>query len=516
MSPSRKAPPAAVVGLDIGSDSIKVAEAKFGKDGITITAIGVAPTPPGAIDNEVIVDPVALGATIKALLAENGIKTKQCVSAVSGQAKVVIRVIEVPKMEPKELVETMKWEVERHVPFSPSQVVMDFQPLEKQTPDPNAQNMEVLLAVAQDELIDSHVRAIQAAGLKPMAIDIEPLAVGRSLIETARNGLKEEVVAIVNIGARNTDLGIFENGNLAFPSPPLPYAGSTFTQEIAEVFGQPPDQAEIVKKEYASVNLGGFGVPQYAAPEPTAMGEVPDAQDQTSGLTFAPPDEPEAEALPAAEAPAFHVTADGPVFDLGEPAEQEAAPGAPQFDLGAEAPPAAGPVFDLGDAASPPAAATDAPTFDLGGSPEADAAPAKPDFDLGDAEPVAQAAASEVAAVPPPVVAAAAYEPGSMEDRVFQAISSVLVDLANEIRRSLEYYTTRYNKTPERIFLCGGTAKIPHLDEFLTQELGVTVQLANPLANLNVKVPSASDRYLHEISPTLAVSIGLAIRDMVG
>jgi len=82
--PSRKSPPSAVVGLDIGTDSIKVAEAKYGKDGITITGLGLAPTPAGSIENEVIVDPKALGAAIKALLAESGIKTKKVVSSVGG------------------------------------------------------------------------------------------------------------------------------------------------------------------------------------------------------------------------------------------------------------------------------------------------------------------------------------------------------------------------------------------------------------------------------------------------
>lgn len=522
MSPSRKAPPAAVVGLDIGSDSIKVAEAKYGKDGITITAIGIAPTPPGMIDNEVIVDPVGLGAAIKALLSDSGIKTKQCVSAVSGQAKVVVRVIEVPKMAPNELAETMKWEVERHVPFSPSQVIMDFQPLEKED-DPNAQNMEVLLAVAQDEMIDSHVKTIQAAGLKPVAIDIEPLAVGRSLIEVAKNGVKEEVIAIVNIGSRNTDLEIFENGNLTFPSPPLPYAGTTFTHEIAEVLGQTPEQAETLKKEYASVDLSAFATPPYGAPEPTTMGAVDDVQDQTSGLSFVAPDDSQPATAEPAEEPAqgFHVTADGPVFDLGQPAEA-ADSGAPQFDLSDPAEPAvppAGPVFDLGEPVEP--SASEGPSFDLGGTYEPTQA-AKPVFDLDDAEPTPEehSQVEDSSVAPPPVVAPvpvqSAYQPGSTEESVFRAISSVLADLANEIRRSLEYYTTRYNKSPERIFLCGGTAKIPHLDEFLTQELGVKVEVADPISSLKVKVPSASDRYLHEISPMLAVSIGLAIRDMVG
>jgi type IV pilus assembly protein PilM len=141
LSPSRKSAPSAVVGLDIGTDSIKVAEAKFAKDGITITGLGIARTPPGAIENEVIVDSKALGDAVKALLGESGIKTKRCVSSVSGASQVVVRVISVPKMKREELAETMKWEVERHVPFSPNEVVMDFQPLDLPGADPDATEM---------------------------------------------------------------------------------------------------------------------------------------------------------------------------------------------------------------------------------------------------------------------------------------------------------------------------------------------------------------------------------------
>lgn len=512
MSPSKKAPPAAVVGVDIGSDSIKVAEAKYTKDGITISALGMAPVPPGVVENEVILDPTALGSAIKTLLSEHGIKTKQCVSAVAGQARVVVRVIEVPKMEKSELAETMKWEVERHVPFSPTQVVMDFQPLEKETPDPNAQNMEVLLAVAQDELISSHVEALLAAGLKPMAIDIEPLAASRSLIEITQNGVKEEIIAILNIGSRNTDLGVFEKGLLAFPSPPLGIAGTTLTQEIAEALSKTPEESEVVKKEYASVNLSGFGQPApgigmpAVSPEPTSMG-MADNQIPDVGASFVQDtvSEVSEEAVDSADQSAkFHVTADGPVFDLGEPdASAEAA--APEQESDAVQP--TGPMFDLGEAEP---AQSEGPTFDLGSSEEDQQAPTKPVFDLDDEEP---------AAPPPPIQPApvqTAFNAGSMEDRVFQAISGILVDLANEVRRSIEYYTTRYNKTPERIFVCGGTAKIPHLDEFLSQELGIKVEVADPLSNLKVNVASASDRYLREISPMFAVCVGLAIRDMVG
>ncbi|MCE5200286.1 MAG: type IV pilus assembly protein PilM [Armatimonadota bacterium] len=565
MSPSRKSSPSAVVGLDLGTDSIKVAEAKVAKDGITITGLGVARMPEGIIENEVIVDPKALGSAIKALLAESGIKTKTCVSSVTGQSRVVVRVIEVPNMSGKELAETMRWEVERHVPFPPNEVVMDFQPLEKPNADPNAQNMEVLLAVAQQELIDSHVQSLKAAGLKPMAIDIEPLAASRSLIELTKNPAQpdDEVVAIVNIGANNTDLGIFENGLLTFPSPPLGIAGISFTREIAEAMGQTLDQAELTKKEYAAVDLNAFP----AAPEPTdqvtsgfsaepaSFDTAVGPQDTLAGFDLGGDVPASTDAAPAT---GFQDTVDGPVFggddplagfNFATPEPAAPAPQSPAFDLGGDAP-AAAPAFDLGGdtPAAAPAfdlnadAAPIGPVFDFGaGTDSSDDAfniggdvssqPVTPSFDLDDDEPApAQGESSspsfdlsdtnqwadpgEQASAPVPT--ASPVQAGSVEDRVFQAISGVLTDLATEIRRSLDYYGTKYGKNVQRIYLCGGTAKMPKLDVYLSRELGVPVQVANPLGNLKMQVPAASPQYVNEVSPLFSVSIGLAIRDMIG
>lgn len=558
MSPSRKAPPSAVVGLDIGTDSIKVAEAKYGKDGVTITAVGVARTPPGVIENEVIVDPKALGSAVKALLAESGIKTKQVVSSVAGQSRVVVRVIEVPKMSRDELAETMKWEVERHVPFSPTEVVMDFQPLDRPTGDPDAQSMEVLLAVAQQELIDSHVQTLLAAGLKPMAIDIEPLACGRSLLETSGNGARDQIVAIVNIGANNTDLGIFEQGVLAFPSPPLSIAGMSFTREVSETLAQTLDEAETTKKEYASVKLDAFAAAPPIVDDDAAAQAAPAAEPTQFDTAFTPgagaasafdlgggpaAQTPGAEPAPSA---GFQNTVDGPVFDtpdsIGVPAfdvGEPAAPAAPAFDLGGDDEPAqaaqpeqpAAPAFDLGGAepafdlggaepafelggAEPAKLDDTGPVFDLDDVPSVPAQdePASPSFDLSDtdehADPGEQAQ--------PEPVHAPAIPTGEMADMVFEAISGVLVDLANELRRSLEYYNTRYSRMPERVFLCGGTAKMPHLAEFLSEQLGIPVEVGDPVKNLNSKVTGMSDRYLHEVAPMFSVSIGLAIRDMIG
>jgi type IV pilus assembly protein PilM len=103
-----------------------------------------------------------------------------------------------------------------------------------------------------------------------------------------------------------------------------------------------------------------------------------------------------------------------------------------------------------------------------------------------------------------------------MEDNVFKAISGVLMDLAVELRRSLDYYGTKYANPPQRIYLCGGTAKMPNLDKFLSRELGVPCEVADPLRGLRVNVPAASPQYIKDISPLFSICIGLAIRDMIG
>lgn len=57
---------------------------------------------------------------------------------------------------------------------------------------------------------------------------------------------------------------------------------------------------------------------------------------------------------------------------------------------------------------------------------------------------------------------------------------------------------------------------MPRLDKYLSGELGIPVEVADPVKNVQANVPGASGQYLKEVSPLFAVSIGLAIRDMVG
>ncbi len=487
------------IGVNIGSSLIKVVEAKPGKDGIQVTALGVAPTPPGTIENEVITDPQTLGQAIRQLIKESGIACKRCVSSVSGQSTVVVRIIEVPKMTPKELAETMKWEVERHVPFAANEVVMDFQPIDRPAAGGDDQNMEVLLAVAQQEVINKHVETIYAAGLDPVVIDVEPLAICRALIDASRNGAREQTIAIVNIGAAVTDMAIYQNGLLAFPRT-LPIAGDSITRALSDGLQISMEQAERLKREKAAVLLDraeslnphmGFGTPEAAdqtAPDatigiPAAANGAPATEEELGfipGLGFGFGTEPEPEAATNG-------------------ANGEASNGTPDFDVDLGGGLTGMPFMDF-DTAEPEVASAPSPKLDLSEPSEPSAAPAA--MTMGADASLSASNAVDLSQF--------------TEEQIFDAIGPILNDLIMEMRRSLEYYASRFQAQPDKIVLCGGTSKMRDLDKLIQSELGISVVVGNPLENVTVFSRTLSQDYLAEIASVFPVGVGLAIRDMLG
>ncbi len=270
-----------VVGLDIGTNRIKFVEARAGRHGPLITAAGIGLTPRDTISNGVIVDPDTLGAAIRQLLEQNGCKTRMVISSVASQSSLVVRPIEVPRMTRAELAQTMQFEVERHIPFAASEVVMDFQPMipPEQLPE-DAQNMEVLLAVAQEDMINNHVEALLRAGLEPSVLDVEPLAACRSLIDiNADEGSYDHTYALLNVGANTTDLSIVRRGILSFTRP-VPTAGDQITQAIADAMGYEFHEAERLKLEHAALYVEhgpalpeGSSAPAVPAPPPPLVPE---------------------------------------------------------------------------------------------------------------------------------------------------------------------------------------------------------------------------------------------------
>jgi type IV pilus assembly protein PilM len=95
-------------------------------------------------------------------------------------------------------------------------------------------------------------------------------------------------------------------------------------------------------------------------------------------------------------------------------------------------------------------------------------------------------------------------------ERVLQTESE---SIANEIQRSLDFYAaTSADAHIARIFVSGGSAKIPALIKTIENRTGVPVEVMNPFRNIDAGGGRFDSAYLESISPMAAVAVGLALR----
>ena len=241
-----------VVGLNIGNAYIKAVEVTSKGGQMTVTGMGVIATPPESYANGNVLSVTALSNALRTMWKQAGLSSKATIFSVAGTGSLVVRVIEVPKMTDGELADNMRVDADRYIPFPPSEVVMDVQALRDLPADPDAANMEVLLAAAQREIIDLHVAVVQKAKLTPRAIDVEPLALARTMqLELrAQNPLidYDDVTAVLNIGQTGTEISILR-GDIVVFTRTVPNGGGNLTNAIAESMGIPVSDAERLKIE---------------------------------------------------------------------------------------------------------------------------------------------------------------------------------------------------------------------------------------------------------------------------
>lgn len=244
--------PPPIIGLDLGSTSIKVAQLSKAPDGYRIQKLSVRPTPALAVKDGTIADPGAIAEEVKEIVRQNAVSLKQVISAVSGQP-VVIRTITMTNMTQRELKNSIKYEAERYIPYSVAEAQIDGVILRNSLPG-DEKNMEVLLMAAPKEMVRSAEEVIQQAGLSVEAIELEPLALLRLIRMTFEPDLLKQTVALINLGASSTSINIFREGNLR-NSRTITIAGNSFTKAIAQSMNLSFDDAEKLKKEKGMVRI---------------------------------------------------------------------------------------------------------------------------------------------------------------------------------------------------------------------------------------------------------------------
>src|SRR5690606_15500923 len=133
-----------LVGLDIGSSSVKVCQLKESKRGFALQSFGMIPLPPEAIVDGSIMNATAVVDAIRELVQSQRIKAKEAAVSVSGHS-VILRKINLPVMTREELDESIQWEAEQYIPFDINDVTIDVAILNEHN---DQGQMDVLLVAA--------------------------------------------------------------------------------------------------------------------------------------------------------------------------------------------------------------------------------------------------------------------------------------------------------------------------------------------------------------------------------
>lgn len=240
-----------VVGLDIGSQSIHVAQVTVSRGSSSVVNFGGVELPHGAVREGEILDVDAVSAAIKQLMASTGIKEKKVWVGVANQ-RVVVRQIDVPYVEEAELRSSLRFQVQEYIPIPVEDAELDFHVLEEIAGEGGSRMLRLLLVAAHKDMVASHIEAAIEAGLKPTGVDLNSFALLRSL--AGDRALSEGGEVLIDVGAGVTNIVVHDDGVPRFVRI-LVLGGQDITDALASGLGISPEDAEAAK--IATGMIGG-------------------------------------------------------------------------------------------------------------------------------------------------------------------------------------------------------------------------------------------------------------------
>ena len=237
---SKLSQPKSVIGLDIGTSSIKMVQFEVTEGELSLVKAGLKE-----------IELTDKAACLRELVRDLDLKRARVVSVVNCPESSTRKLL-VPHMPKAEMAEAIKWEMKDHIPFSIDEAIIDYEVF-GEVMEKGAKKHEIVVAASPEKTIDEHLDIVSQVRIKPSSITQVPLAL-KNLARRA--GFKEdETVALIEIGGSATELCIFKGGSIEF-SRKLPVAGGDITKAMTGVLVSDMgrvelgmDEAEKIKKE---------------------------------------------------------------------------------------------------------------------------------------------------------------------------------------------------------------------------------------------------------------------------
>lgn len=239
-----------LVGIDIGSHSIKIAEIADTSKGMILSNFGTIGLPQDAIVEGSIKEMEIVSAALKNLFKNLRIKNKNVATSISGYSVIVKKITTPPKGE-EDLEASIQGEAEQYIPFDINDVNLDFQilPSEKEETETEEEEekeelMDVLLVAAKKDIVEEYISLFHLAELNPVVLDIDAFAL-QNVFEIS-NHEQSGCHALVHIGAQQLTINVIKDGNSIFTRDSS-YGGSQITSEIQNKLSISYEEAESIK-----------------------------------------------------------------------------------------------------------------------------------------------------------------------------------------------------------------------------------------------------------------------------
>jgi type IV pilus assembly protein PilM len=229
----------ALLGLDISSSSVKLVELSRDKAGnLVLDRCAIEPLERGWITDGNVEKFDEVADAVRRLVKKSGTRTKNVAMALPASAVIT----------DAELETQVESEANQYIPFSLDEVSLDFCVV-----GPSATSngdVEVLIAASRKEKVQDREGLAEAAGLKPIVVDVESyasrLATAR-LIENLPNKGVDTMVALFEVGALTTSMQVIKNDEVLYERDQA-FGGAQLTQLIVRQYGFSPEEAESKKR----------------------------------------------------------------------------------------------------------------------------------------------------------------------------------------------------------------------------------------------------------------------------
>ncbi|HXE48825.1 MAG TPA: type IV pilus assembly protein PilM, partial [Ramlibacter sp.] len=210
--------PAPLLGLDISSSSVKLVE--LGRDGagnLVLERCAIEPLERGWITDGNVEKFDEVAEAMRRLLKKSGTRAKNVAMALPPSAVITKKIILPGGLSEQDLEAQVEAEANQYIPFSLDEVSLDFCVVGPSTT--SAGDVEVLIAASRKEKVQDRQGLAEAAGLKPVIIDVESyssrLAASR-LIQALPNQGVDTMVALFEVGAFTTSMQVIRNDEVLY------------------------------------------------------------------------------------------------------------------------------------------------------------------------------------------------------------------------------------------------------------------------------------------------------------